>query len=181
MLKVLNGKLVKAAEGLSYIGAIWIFGIMLFVNADVWGRVFFNFPLKGTPEIVQNSLSGLAFMMMAWATYKGQHVRSTMVRDKLPAKVAIGIDAFAYLIGAILFTGIVIACWKPMLLAWEVKDFQGEGALRVPTYPVWWIIVFGAGLSAWQCYYKIIKMVGFILGKISKKELEEENSDAGVV
>ena len=36
------------AEGLGAIGTIWIFFLMLLINADVIGRYFFNKPLVGT-------------------------------------------------------------------------------------------------------------------------------------
>ncbi|MCR4442295.1 MAG: TRAP transporter small permease [Peptococcaceae bacterium] len=169
-LKFVDRLMVKIAAVSSYIGAVWIFCVMVLVNSDVLGRLFFNSPIKGTPEIVQNSIAGLAFLMMGWATYQGRHVRSTMVKDKLPPGAGDAVELISCIIGGILFIGIVIASWKPMLLAWEIKDFQGEGALRVPTYPLWWIVIFGAMLSSWQCFSKVVKLLGYFLGKAPRPD-----------
>jgi len=169
-LKHIDRLMVKVAAVASYVGAVWIFVIMVLVNSDVLGRLLFSSPLKGTPEIVQNSIAALAFLMMGWATYQGRHVRSTMIKDKLPQKAGDVIELVSYLIGGILFLGVLVASWKPMLLAWEIKDFQGEGALRVPTYPLWWVVIFGALLSSWHCFSKVVKLIGYFLGRAPRPD-----------
>ncbi|MBR0597458.1 TRAP transporter small permease subunit [Sinanaerobacter chloroacetimidivorans] len=145
----------------SYIGAVGILIIMIVICFDVTGRIFFNHPNIGTPEIVQNSLAAIAFLMLPWATYLGQHVRSTMIKNRLPVKLAYSAEIAAYFVGACLFLGVILSAWEPMTFATKIKDFQGEG-LRVPIYPVWWVIIYGSVLSCYQCISKIVKAAAAI-------------------
>lgn len=177
-LKKVDRFFIKAASMFSYIGTVWLFGLMILINTDVWSRVFFNSPVKGTPEIVQNSLVGLIFLMVGWATYQGKHVRSTMIKDRLPQKAGDAIEILAYLIGCILFIGIIAASWEPMLLAWKIKDFQGEGSLRVPTYPLWWVMLFGSLLSSWMCLRKVVLWIAYFRGKGPRPDDSKEGAEA---
>lgn len=172
-LKTIDRLMVKTAEISSYIGTVWLFVLMVLINTDVWSRVFFNNPIKGTPEIVQNSIVGLVFLMVGWATFQGKHVRSGMIMDRLPRKARDSIELIAYIIGAVLFASILIASWKPMIQAWVIKDFQGEGSLRVPTYPLWWVMLFGSLLSLWMCLRKIAIMLNCLRGKGQQPGVEE--------
>lgn len=156
----------------NFVGCIWIFLIMLFICVDVAGRIFFRNPIIGTPEIVQNSIASIAFLMMPWATHLGQHVRSTMFKDRLSRKGGYILDIIAFVIGTLLFAGIAYASMKPALWATKILDFQGEG-LRVPIYPVWWIIIFGAVLSCYQCISKVVRAVLLFKGKPNIDSLRE--------
>jgi len=164
-LRTADKMMVKISAVSGYIGTVWVLGVMLLVNSDVFGRLLFNSPVMGTPEIVQNSIAGLTFLVTGWATYLGAHVRSGMIKDRLPQKAGDTIELISYMFGGLLFLGIVIASWKPMMLAWEVQDFQGEGSLRVPTYPLWWIMIFGSLVSSWQCFARVVRLIGRFLGK----------------
>lgn len=175
MIKKIDSFMNWLASTSSYIGAIGIFIIMLVICFDVIGRIFFNNPIIGTPEIAQNSLAAIAFLMLPWATHLGQHVRSTMIKSRLPKKAAFCAEIGAYFVGTLLFLGIIISAWEPMLWATKIKDFQGEG-FRVPIYPVWWVIVFGSTLSCYQCITKIIKAIRAFVSK----EITSEDNGGGI-
>lgn len=148
----------------SYIGAIGIFIIMFVICWDVGNRIFFNNPIVGTPEIAQNSLAAIAFLMLPWTTHLGRHVRSTMIKSKMPQRGAYILELAAYIVGSVLFIGIIYSTWEPMIFATSIKDFQGEG-FRVPIYPVWWVIFYGAILSLYQCVSKSVQVVRALMGK----------------
>lgn len=164
MIKKFDSFMNSMASVSSYIGSIGIFIFMFVICYDVIRRIFFNSPIVGTPEIVQNSLAAIAFLMIPWATSLGQHVRSTIIKGRLPEKASYIAEITAYIIGALLFAGIIVSAWEPMMWATEIRDFQGEG-LRVPIYPVWWVIIYGSALSCYQCISKIVKSIAALLGK----------------
>ena len=56
---------VKFTYGLNVVAVIWTFLLVFFVTADVMGRFIFNHPITGIPEIIQASLVGLAFLILA--------------------------------------------------------------------------------------------------------------------
>ena len=172
MIGKFNAFMIWLASAASFLAAVWIFLIMIFICVDVFCRLFLNDPIIGAPEIVQNSLASIAFLMLPWATYLGQHVRSTMVRDRLPARWGYALDIMAFALGAALFFGIAYASLTPAIRATRIRDFQGEG-LRVPIYPVWWVIIFGAVLSLYQCLSKIVRAAMLILGRRNVDSLRE--------
>ena len=160
--------MAKCAAGSSFLASIWIFLIMIFICVDVVFRVLLRNPIVGTPEIVQNSLAAIAFLMMPWATNQGQHVRSTMFRDRMSPKGGCVLDIASFAVGAALFAAIIYASFRPAVFATSIGDFQGEG-LRVPIYPVWWVIIFGSALSCYQC---LSKVVGAFLLLCGSKNIE---------
>jgi len=164
MIKKFDSFMNRLASISSFIGAVGILIIMIVICWDVGNRIFFNNPIIGTPEIAQNSLAAVAFLMLPWATHLGQHVRSTMIKNRLPVKGAYLLEFIAYALGAVLFFGIVISTWEPMIFATKIKDFQGEG-FRVPIYPVWWFIFYGAILSFYQCASRSVKTISALIGK----------------
>jgi TRAP-type C4-dicarboxylate transport system permease small subunit len=164
MMKKIDFFMNKLASGSSYVGAVGILIVMCVICYDVAGRTFFNHPMIGTPEIVQNSLAAIVFLMLPWATHLGQNVRSTMLKNRMPERAAYGAEALAYIVGTALFIGILISVWNPMLFATKIRDFQGEG-LRVPIYPTWWAIFYGSALCCWQCLSKMIKALAAMFGK----------------
>lgn len=149
----------KFCAVLSYCGTVLVFFLMFLIVADVVGRVGFNHPVTGTPEIVKNAISVIAFFMMAWAAYEDRHVRSTMLLDRMPPLGQKILNIIAHLTGVLLFIGIIISSWKPTILAIKILEFEGEGALRVPTYPVRIIIIIGSALTAYQCLVKLIETI----------------------
>jgi len=164
MLKKFDSFMNWLASASSYAGIIGILIIMLVICWDIANRLFFDNPIIGIPEIAQNSLAAIAFLMLPSATHLSKHVRSTMITNRLPKKGAYTLQLVTYVIGMLLFMGIVFASWEPMLHATKIKDFQGEG-FRVPLYPVWWAIIFGAALSSYQCLSKVVLIVKAIMGR----------------
>jgi TRAP-type C4-dicarboxylate transport system permease small subunit len=159
----------KISKTLSFIGSVWIFVIMIVIALDVCGRTFFNAPLTGTAEIARNSVVGIAFFMIPWATATDRHVRSTILVDmhRIPVKIRHVLQIIAYAAGLVVFIGMIYSSWEPLLHAYVFHEFEGEGALRIPTWPVRAVIVLGCLLACWHnllllLSYIVPKQFGFI-------------------
>lgn len=155
-MKALENALNRVCSALNQIGSYWVIGLMLIIVVDVLGRVFFNSPLRGTPEIVKNSIVGIAFFQIAFALLKQRHVRATIVYNRVSPRAASFIDIFSYLLGLILFIGVIVSSWRVTGVAFSLLEYEGEGALRVPTYPVRAIVILGSFLVALQCLRLLI-------------------------
>lgn len=158
-LENMNEVVKRISRFFCYVGATWIFLLMLLISIDVFCRVFLNSPLRGIPEISMNSVASIAFLMLPWAIYEGSNVRSTVLLDKFPESKKWIIDIPSLIIGSILFLGIIVSGWKPMIMAIRILEYEGEGALRVPTYPVRIIIVIASFLSFLQCLMGLISYI----------------------
>lgn len=132
------------------LGSLWICFLMLVITYDVGGRTFFHHPIVGTPEIVSNSIVAIAFLQIAYVLMAGRHVRATVLYDKFGDKGRAVLDMLAYLIGLALFVALVFSSWKLFVTAVRVGEFEGEGAMRVPTSPVRFLILYGSVLMFLQ-------------------------------
>lgn len=154
------GKVVKGINDfcgwLSAAGSIWIMALMFIVGMDVVGRLFFKHPLVGTPEIVRNSIVGIAFLQIAYAMYEKRHVRTTLIVSRVPPVAKAGLDILASIIGVLVFIFVVFSNWDLTVVAWAELEFEGEGALRVPTYPIRTLVLIGSILMVWQCVQSVV-------------------------
>ncbi len=127
--------------------AIWAFVLCFLVVADVSGRVLFNSPVKGTPEIISLSIVIICFLQAGYAIRSGGMLNVDTLVARLSPRVQSLLAAWGALIG-ILFFGII--CYGSLdgaAHAWTSGEYEGEGALRVPVWPAKFIIVMGTGLA----------------------------------
>lgn len=141
------------------IGSAWIFVLMAIIVWDVGGRVFFNIPLKGTPELVSNSIIIITFLQIPYVMYKKQHLRSTMLYDTMPRLARDGIDIAASVVGIVLFSWLITSGWDHFVVSVRIGEFEGEGALRVPTAPGRFALIFGSALMIMELAFSIARIL----------------------
>ena len=145
MIKKLNDWVVRA---LLTVAATLAFLTCFLVCADVIGRVVFNSPVKGTPEIVSFSIVIICFLQAPFAIRSGGMISVDAITALLPASVRRYFEVVGCLLGIAFFA---LVCWgsfEPALHAWTSNEFEGEGALRVPVWPARYIIILGTFLAA---------------------------------
>jgi len=130
------GAAVWLARTIHLISALWTLGLAFLIFADVTGRSLFTSPLPGTKEIIQNSVVAITFLQVPLAIYSGAMLRTSIFADAMPASSRRIMRTIAGLLGAAFLIGIVISTWQPFFDAWRIGEYEGEGALRVPTWPV---------------------------------------------
>jgi TRAP-type C4-dicarboxylate transport system permease small subunit len=138
------------ARALLVLAATLAFLLCFLVCADVIGRVVFNAPVKGTPEIVSFSIVIILWLQAAYAIRSGGMIWVDALHARFPSRVQRACEVFAALLG-VAFFGLV--CWgsvDPALYAWASNEFEGEGALRVPVWPARWIVFLGSLLATFN-------------------------------
>lgn len=153
-------------------GSLWIFLLMGVIVIDVTGRVFFSNPLKGTPEIVSNSIIAITFLQIPYVMLRKQHVRSTIIYDKLDKKVKNIFDIVISIIGIVLFSLLIISSWEHFVTAVKIGEFEGEGALRVPTSPARFILILGSFLMIIEYIFSILRITFKLDGSESYEEVK---------
>ena len=136
--------------GLNAVGSVWVAAITVLVCADILGRVLFQHPLAGVPEIVKVSIVAIVWLQIPHTLRIGGHLRSDIVLRALPGRGRAIAEFFACVLGALIFGLLVVSGWDTMILAWEMGEFEGELPVRVPTYPLRTIVLLGAALTALQ-------------------------------
>jgi len=143
----LNDWITKA---LLVVAATLAFLLCFLVCADVIGRVVFNAPVKGTPEIVSFSIVIILWLQAAYAIRSGGMIWVDALHARLPIRAQRACEVFGALLG-LAFFGLV--CWgslDPALYSWSSNEFEGEGALRVPVWPARYMVLVGSFLAAFN-------------------------------
>jgi TRAP-type C4-dicarboxylate transport system permease small subunit len=117
------------------------------VVADVVGRVIFNHPVKGTPEIVSISIVIICWLQAAYAIRSGGMLHVDSLAARLPPRAQKVLGIAGALLGAAFFGLILWGSFEPAAHAWNSNEFEGEGALRVPVWPARFLIILGAALA----------------------------------
>ena len=138
------------ARALLVVAAVLAFLLCFLVCADVIGRVVFNSPVKGTPEIVSFSIVIILWLQAAYAIRSGGMIWVDAVHVHLPNRVQRACEVLGALLGVAFFS---LVCWgslDPALYAWNSNEFEGEGALRVPVWPARLMVLVGSFLAAFN-------------------------------
>lgn len=135
------------ARALLAFSATLAFLLSFLVVADVVGRVVFNAPVKGTPEIVSMTIVVICFLQASYAIRSGGMLRVDVLTHALPARARAAFAVWGCLLGALFFAVILYGGIDPLLHAWRSGEFEGEGALRVPTWPARAAVLIGAALA----------------------------------
>ena len=128
--------------------AFWAFCLAINICLDVLGRSVFNQPLIGTHEIIKNSVAMITFLQVAYAVQSKSMLRADFLIHLFPPVLTRVLGVFGYFMGAAVFGLIVYGCYDPLLTAIERQEFEGDGALRIPVWPTYCVIILGSFLAA---------------------------------
>lgn len=141
-------------EGLNAIGTIWIFGLLVLINADIGARGLFKAPIDGVPEIVELSIVGIVFLQAAHTLRVGRLTRADVLFERILKhwpRIARILGLVFNLTGASLFA-IIFAVSVPYFSeSWSRSLFVGaEGGFTAPTWPVKLITLVGCAAMTAQ-------------------------------
>lgn len=128
--------------------------LMLHVVADVVARNAFNWPLPATLELSQHWwMVLLVFAGLGYAQQRGEHVRATVLTDRLPASV----QRIAEVGALVLLTAFAcLIAWYGWAEAAESTAIEETvAAADVPVWPMHWAVPVGAAVLALQCLVSI--------------------------
>jgi len=137
----------NAAKFMMIMAAAWAFILTFVILADIIGRGVFNDPLNGVREIVANSIVIIVFLQAGYAIRSRSMLSADFLVIRLPPAVQRAALAFGYLLGAAFFAFIIWGGWQLAIDSWVGNEFEGEGALRVPSWPTRFVILIGSALA----------------------------------
>ena len=127
--------------------ATWTFGLAFLVMADIVGRGLFNAPVHGTAEMVAASIVIVVFLQAGYAIRSRSMLKADFLVILLPDMAQRVLLAIGYLLGAGFFLMIITGGWDAGVRSIIEGEFEGEGALRVPSWPARWTVLFGSALA----------------------------------
>jgi len=139
---------VSIARIIHILSSLWVFILALVILVDVFGRILFLAPLPGTKEILQNSVILVTFLQLPLAVYSGSMLRTTLLVDAMPEVMQKLMRSFCYVLGFALFAAIGWATIPEAFDALRIGEYEGEGSLRIYTWPIRFLIVATALFAA---------------------------------
>ena len=135
------------AKTLLVLASFLAFALCFIVVIDVTGRVLLNSPLQGTPELVSSSIVIICYLQAAYAIRSGGMLETDAIVIHLPARLRSLLSVVASLLGVLLFGLVFWGSIDGLAHAVESGEYEGEGALRVPMWPVRLSVLAGSGLA----------------------------------
>jgi TRAP-type C4-dicarboxylate transport system permease small subunit len=136
------------AKALLAFAATLAFLLSFLVVADVVGRTVFSSPVKGTPEIVSMSIVIICFLQASYAIRSGGMLHVDVIPAMLPVRLREALAALGCVLGVAFFAVVLYGGLEPLAHAWRSNEYEGEGALRIPTWPARFAVLLGAALAA---------------------------------
>ena len=137
----------RISKFLMVLAALWAFALVFLVLADIIGRGAFDAPIYGTVEMVSASVVIIVFLQAGYAIRSRSMLRADFLVTHLPGGVQRVLLAFGYLLGAVFFLMIITGGWEESIRSFVDGEFEGEGALRVPSWPARWTVLVGSALA----------------------------------
>jgi TRAP-type C4-dicarboxylate transport system permease small subunit len=151
----------RTARAIHVVSAGWVLVLAVIIFIDVSGRYLFSQPLLGATEIIKNSVVSITFLQIPLAIYRNGMIRTTLLYDHVGSDWQRVLRSIASVLGLLFFLGTAFSAWGPALEALGVSEYEGEGALRVPTYPVRFLVVVTSLFAAYvYCYLLYLDWTG---------------------
>lgn len=136
------------------LGTVWIFALMILINADILGRELFSTPVRGTTELLALSIVGIVFLQLGHTLMVGRMTRSDMVIDNLLTKRPKAghlLQGVYGLLGAVFAFVIFWGSIASFREAVEIGEYVGAaGDFTAPTWPIKLLILIGSAAMGIQ-------------------------------
>ena len=159
MMDTLDRYVGRVSTYLAYAGAALLGLLALLIIVDIVGRVI-GTPIRGTVELAAMTVASATFLTIPYALRQRGHIRSRIIVSRLPKPLERSLERFTYLLGAAIFLYLAYVSWGAAVSAFVSGSYEGEGALRVPTYPTRWLVVIGSVVMASECLIASVRAVG---------------------
>ena len=137
----------RVSKFLMVLAAVWAFAHEFLVLGDIIGRGVYDSPIYGTVEMVAATVVIIVFLQAGYAIRSRSMLRADFLVTHLPDSVQRILLGFGYLLGAAFFLMIITGGWEESIRSYVDGEFEGEGALRVPSWPARWTVIIGSGLA----------------------------------
>src|SRR5690606_6982521 len=136
----------KIAKVMMVLAAGWAFVLTFIIVADITSRGLFNDPLNGTRETVANSIVMRVFLQAGYAIRSRSMLSADFLINLFSPRARRIMLVIGYLLGAAFFLVIIMGGWDLAIDSWVGGEYEGEGALHIPSWPTRFMILIGSAL-----------------------------------
>jgi TRAP-type C4-dicarboxylate transport system permease small subunit len=160
----------RLSKFLMVLAAVWAFGLTFMILADIIGRGAFDAPINGTAELVTASIVIIVFLQAGYAIRSRSMLRADFLVTHLPPKVQRVLLAIGYLLGAAFFLMIITGGWDESIRSFVEGEYEGEGALRVLSWPARWTVLIGSAIA--MINYLVLAYIDVFKPELAESELD---------
>ncbi len=145
---ILYSRLISISKWMAVLACIALAVMMMLVTIDVTGRNFFNWPLRGTFEIVGLLLILATTWGLGLSQIEKKQLRILLFYDMLSRRVQRWLDIFAHVIS---FAAAGLVTWQVLMLAIKYLRMplgNTTSTLGMPFFPFMVALALGFG---WMC------------------------------
>ena len=148
----LIGRIDQLSRWLMIAAALCAFALMFLIMLDVMARNL-NIRFYGVAEYVRATLIVIVFLQLPYAVRIRSMLNVDVFTHLIPQKGRVPVDVISSALAILFFGTITVGAFHPAVEAWLTGEYEGEGPVRVVTWPSRFAIVFGCGLAAF--YYAL--------------------------
>lgn len=137
----------QLSKFLMILAAVWALGLSMLIVADIFGNNIYGHAIPGVRELVITSIVMIVYLQLGYAIRSHSMLRADTLLLAMPIIARRVVLAIGYALGAAFFLIIVLGTLGPAADAWSTGEFWGEGALRVPVWPVRFMVLIGSALA----------------------------------
>ncbi len=112
LLSRIDQRLYKLETGLALLGGFTVLGLILLAVVSVAGRNFFNQPIPGYIDWIEQFMPLIAFMGIAYTQRDGGHIRMDMLVNQLKGRVLWFVEALTTIIILLLVLLLIWGSWS---------------------------------------------------------------------
>ncbi len=145
-------KIEKILTAFSWIVTI---AVTFMIVTDIALRFFFNHPLPATWEISEVCMPAIVFMAFAYTLTMDQHVKMSLVKERVPPKVQVAFEVTTNLISAALCGLITYWAWLRFKTSFATSE-EILAAIYVPWWPGKLMMPIGMGFLTLRYLMKFV-------------------------
>lgn len=106
--------------GAAWLAALFMIGVLVMVLLSMLGRMF-QFYIPGTDAYAGYAMAGAGFLALAHTLKSGEHIRVTLIIDKLTGGARRGLELWSLSVAVLLAGLLALYAWR---LAWQSHQFH---------------------------------------------------------
>jgi TRAP-type transport system small permease protein len=141
------------------LSCVALFFLMVLVVANVASRTLFNKPMVGTIEFTgEYLLVVIVYLALSYTYFHQEHIRITLVSDKLPIRVQRIVNIHINIICIILLVIISVVNFQEGIEYFE-RGINSKSSLGYPLFPALFIISIGVFIFALRMFLELIELL----------------------
>ncbi|GGF65032.1 hypothetical protein GCM10011332_18920 [Terasakiella brassicae] len=168
LLSLLDQKLNEIGKFLALISGLAVFSLMILAVLSVSGRNFFNHPLPGYIDWIEQAMPLIAFMGISYTQRNGGHIRMDMVVGKLKGRTLYAAELLTTLAILTLMLLIVWGSWEHFQRSFDFNApmWSRDSSMDIGI-PLWPAKLLAPVAFSVLCLQLIVQAWGFTSALIS--------------